>query len=29
VQSPEVQAEEDADAVAGEALQHLPPEHER
>ena len=29
VQSPEVQAEEDADEVAGEALQHLPPEHER
>lgn len=29
VQSPEVHAEEDADEVAGEALKHLPPEHEQ
>ena len=29
VQSPEVHAEEETDEVAGEALKHLPPEHEQ
>ncbi len=27
--SPEVHAEEEADGVLGEALEHLPPEHEQ